>query len=479
MAKNHISLGAENKKKEITKRAATKTMQTNPLATSTATTSSANRTTASRLAGRPVKTEASKLTLDQSNSANNARRIRPNKDSKLMSEEKKATGPRSSAATAAAASPATDSSSAASSSTQSSSTLARKDTNGEFLRNNRAKSFTPITLTSGSQLAAVLAQHKKLAAVGYQPDHAMIQKTIEVGTSKIGQLNGPASTHNDHASLTGSHPNSQNNAHTNAKSKFLTNQTKNKRFAARQSPEKVQATVDENNNNISEPLLTAEERKRQLYLRSPFLAQALDGSKPAQTLDEYNKRILFGTDDANDSFDLGGKTRSEMPDSVADLLTRSAKAREPLAKPLNKQLIAKRKAGQIKQDSLDSGTSSPTSRSIADLKYGSPAKSANKLATRNDFARTYALSSSQSPSITDRSASEPNSAAAAGLVRSNTLTNLNTLAGTQSAGKTPASTGFPTTSNSISLSRRPRSDYANSKYSLLKSKSTHSLNKID
>lgn len=483
MAKNHISLDEENKKKEITKRQLAKTIQTNSLATSTAS-SANNRTTAtaSRLAARSARTENPKLTLEQQNSANNTRRISRSKDSKLMNslsgEEKKAT------LSSAVTSPATDSSSAASSSTQSSSTLARKETNGEFLRNNRAKSFTPITLTSGSQLAAVLAQHKKLAAVGFQPDHAMIQKTIEVGTSKIGPAN--ASTHNNHASLTDSHHNAHHhNATTNAKNnKFhLTNQTKNKRFAARNSQaspaEKMQAAavVDENNSSSSEPL-TAEERKRQLYLRSPF---ALEGSKPAKTLDEYNKRILFGTNDANDSFDLGDKARPEMPDSVADLLTRSAKAREPFAKPLNKQLITKRKAGQIKQDSLDSGTSSPTSsRSITDLKYGSPAKSANKLATRNDFARTYALSSSQSPSITDRSASDQSAAtaAASGLVRSSTLTNLNTLAGAQSATSDKTPSGYPTTGNSI-LPRRPRSDYANSKYSLLKSKSTHSLNKID
>ena len=457
-------------------------MKTN-LSSAAASTSAGRRAAASKLAGpRSPKIENPKLNLEQANSVPDTRRMGRPKDSKpnrsLSGEEENKKSGRLSNEVGL---PASDSSTAAS--TQSSSiTLARKETNGEFLRNNRAKSFTPIALTSGSQLAAVLAQHKKLAAVGFQPDHEMIQRTIEVGTSKMGQANGPASTttsHNTHASLTGSHPNSHHHAltlNTNAKNKFhLTNQTKNKRFANGQPSLEDQVQTDENNNELP----TAEERKRQLYLRSPYLAQAIDSGKKTKTLDEYNKHILFGTNDANDSFELSDTARPEMPDSVADLLTRSAKAREPLAKPLakplNKQLISKRKAGQIKQDSFDSGTSSPTSsRSVADLKYGSPAKNTNKLATRNDFARTYALSSSQSPSVADRSASDKG---AGGLVRSSTLTNLNTLA--VASSKTPSGYPAPAAATNSILPRRPRSDYVNSKYSLLKSKSTHSLNKID
>ena len=451
MAKN-ISLEGTDKKKERTKQIF-KTIKTNSLPTSTPTSSTAVPSSALKLTTRSqtkIENPKSKLNLA------NARKLTKTKDKlnrTLSGEEPKSNDSSASRLLSTATKLSNTSSTNNSIQSSSNSNVLTRTNNGE-LRNNRAKSFTPINLTSGTQLAAVLAEHKKLAAVGYQPDHEMIQKTIEVGTSNISQLNSPVNVSTSTNTTTTNHQTLLTNSYTNQLTNHKTKLTSslNKQSS---SLDDNKRQVDENNNE-----LTAEERKRQLYLRSPYLAQALDSA----------------TNNSN--------SKPDMPDSMAYLLSRSAKAREPLAKTSKKQLIVKRKASAIRSDSLDSGTCSPTTERSYGSKMSSKktALANNKLTTtsptnsrNSDFARTYALNSSKSP------AAIVSNKTGHGLVRSrsNTLVDLgSTLNSGQSSSASNSSSYALTTPNSI-LHRRPRSDYVNSKYSLLKSKSTHSLNKID
>lgn len=340
--------------------------------------------------------------------------------------------------------------------TNSTNALIGKKENGELRNRAKSSSFTPIHLTSGMQLAAVLAEHKKLEAVGYKPDHDMIQKTIEIGTSKIGQLNNNQSSPiNTINSLTNNSTKLNNNKINQAKYKSLSlNDDDNSQ------------KFDENNNE----LVTAD-KQRKIYLSNPkYLGQKALDSSTKYSANDQNKNL---------------------PDSMNDLLNRSAKAREPLSKTVNKQFINKRKA-PIKDSSLDSGTSSPTRSSTSLMKTNKPPTTLSK--GRSDFARNYALTSKPSP-LNDRSNKQTN------LVRSNTFSDLNeeinsigknnslntgnfiNINNTSSLGNSNINPSPYSTSSNASaiIHRNPRSDYAKtSKYTtLLKSKSTHSLNKID
>ena len=440
----NLSLDEANKKKERKKIKKNKTTlkTTNSLSTSTPSTSVANRTarlklTTSTKSPSKIENQKSKLTLDNSSLKKIATKTKQDKLNRTLSSEDNNKKDIVSAI----------SSSFLSNTASNSNTLLK----GEL--HNQAKSFTPLhlTTTNGKILAAVLAEHKKIAAVGYQPDFEMIKNAIEAGktSSKTDLL-----VNNNNNNSTGTYILTNNN-HNNAK---LINTITNHSQANQTS---------KNNSNADDY------KRHQIYKRNPYLATNLDASAS-----DKNSKIKSNSFDSNVA-----KKSDKMPDSMVDLLNRSAKAREPL--------ITKRKT-QIKSDSFDSGTSSPTNSNrsiIADLKYTTTKNTNNnKLISstttankgRSDFARTYALSSSKSPIINDRSISSKRKN---NLIRSNTLTDLNNLNSIQvstnnNSTLSSATNNIKETKNSI-LYRRPRSDYVTSKYSLLKSKSTHSLNKID
>lgn len=276
--------------------------------------------------------------------------------------------------------------------------------------------------------------------------------------------------------------------HSSMMSKRLAGLRNRNQFAERASETH---TADSSSSSEEDPspveLPLSEEKAKQLYLKHPYLLEPRSHSaEPNQssTLNEYNKRALLKDtvqreDRTRPPTDRG---RSEMPQEMAELLQRSARARMDVSssKSSGNSNYARYSSGAYRADSLDSNSSRVPS-----------------------YRRSYTASGPLLGSSTSSGWTQPPA-----LTRSSTLDRIITSRGISGSSDTIGTssmldTGAMTSglgaqggggmgngsrsglcsltnlSSGSGSSHKPRSDYANRKFALLKSRSSHSIGNLD